>query len=139
MTSYFLPFLSLLHHLLVCFIFFALFTSWHSTSVLFSSLCFSFFFFFFKNIYFNLRLIILKYCGVFAIHWHESQLYMVPPYQNPSHFLPHPIPLGCPSALALSALFHASNLDCSSISHMVIYMFNAIFSKLKRREHFSPK
>ena len=36
---------------------------------------------------------------------------------------PHPIPLGCPSALALSALFHASNLDWSSISHMVIYMF----------------
>ena len=36
---------------------------------------------------------------------------------------PLPIPQGCPSALALSVLFHASNLDWSSISHMVIYMF----------------
>ena len=40
-----------------------------------------------------------------------------------SHLPPHPIPLGCPSALALSALFHTLNLDWSSISHMVIYMF----------------
>ena len=36
-----------------------------------------------------------------------------------------PIPLGCPSALALSALFHASNLDWSSISHMVISKITA--------------
>ena len=36
---------------------------------------------------------------------------------------PYPIPLGCPSALALSALFHASNLDWQSISHMAIYIF----------------
>ena len=36
---------------------------------------------------------------------------------------PHPIPQGCPSAPALSALFHASNLDWSSISPVVIYMF----------------
>jgi len=34
-----------------------------------------------------------------------------------------PIPQGCPSAQALSALFHASNLDWSSTSHMVIYRF----------------
>ena len=27
------------------------------------------------------------------------------------HLPPHPIPLGCPSAPALSALSHASNLD----------------------------
>ena len=40
----------------------------------------------------------------------------------PSLLPPHPIPLGCPSAPAFSALFHASNLDWSSISHMVIYM-----------------
>ena len=32
--------------------------------------------------------------------------------QTPSLLPPHPIPLGCPSALTLSALFHASNLDC---------------------------
>ena len=34
-----------------------------------------------------------------------------------------PIPQGHPSALALSALFHALNLGWSSISHMIIYMF----------------
>ena len=33
-----------------------------------------------------------------------------------------PIPLGCASAPALSALFHASNLDWSSSSHIVMYM-----------------
>ena len=36
---------------------------------------------------------------------------------------PHLIPQGCPSAMALNALLHASNLDWQSISHMVIYMF----------------
>ena len=34
--------------------------------------------------------------------------------------LSHPIPQGCPSAPALSALSHALNLDWRSISHMVI-------------------
>ena len=48
---------------------------------------------------------------------------MSPPCKLPSHLPPHPTPLGCPSAPALSALFHALNLDWSSISHMVIYMF----------------
>ena len=38
------------------------------------------------------------------------------------HLPPHPIPLGCPRALALSALLHASNLHWSSILHTVIYM-----------------
>ena len=40
-----------------------------------------------------------------------------------SHLPPHAIPLDCPHAPALSALFQAANLDWSSISHMVIYMF----------------
>ena len=38
--------------------------------------------------------------------------YMCSPHpEPPSHLPPQPIPLGCPSAPALSALFHASNLD----------------------------
>ena len=41
----------------------------------------------------------------------------------PSHLPPHPIPLGHPSAPALSILYHASNLDWQLISHMIIYMF----------------
>ena len=34
---------------------------------------------------------------------------------------PRPIPLDFPSALALSALLHALNLDCSSISPTFFY------------------
>ena len=48
----------------------------------------------------------------------QPWVYMCPPSRTPCHLPPHPIPLGC-----LSALFHASNLDRSSISHLVIYMF----------------
>ena len=44
------------------------------------------------------------------------------PHREPlSPLPPHPIPQGFPRAPALSALFHALNLDWSSISHMVIY------------------
>ena len=61
----------------------------------------------------------------FAIHRHESAMgaYVYSHPEPQSHFPPHPIPLGCPRALALSALLHAPNLYWSSISHMVIYMF----------------
>uniref|UniRef100_A0A4W2CE62 MPV17 mitochondrial inner membrane protein like 2 n=2 Tax=Bos TaxID=9903 RepID=A0A4W2CE62_BOBOX len=48
----------------------------------------------------------------------------VSPHPEPPNLLPpYPIPLGCPRALALSALLHASNLHKSSILHMVIYTF----------------
>ena len=61
----------------------------------------------------------------FAIHWHESALgvHVSPGPVRPSHLPAHPIPQGCPSTPALSALFHTLNLDWSSVSHMVIYMF----------------
>ena len=42
-----------------------------------------------------------------------------------SHLPPHPIPQGNPSAPALSALSHASNLNWRSISHMLTYMFQS--------------
>ena len=45
------------------------------------------------------------------------------PILIPSHLPPHPIPLGYPSAPALSILYHALNLDWRFISHMIIYMF----------------
>ena len=54
----------------------------------------------------------------------HPQVYMCPPHPESHHHLPpHPIPLGFPQALALSALLHASNLHWSSVSHMVIDMF----------------
>ena len=58
----------------------------------------------------------------------QPQVYMCPPARTPCHLRPHPIPLDHPSALALSALFHALNLDWSPTSHMVIHIFNAILS-----------
>ena len=74
-------------------------------------------------IYFNWRLITLQYCGGFSIHSHESATAVSPHPKTPSHLPPHPIPLGRPSAPALSALFNTLNVDWSSISHMVVYMF----------------
>ena len=41
----------------------------------------------------------------------QPQVYMCPTHpETPSHLLPHPIPLGCPRALALGALLHALKL-----------------------------
>ena len=65
-----------------------------------------------KLIYFNWRIITLKYCGIFLIHGHESAMgahvfsHSEPPLSPSS--LPHP--LGCPRAPALRILLHASNL-----------------------------
>ena len=73
---------------------------------------------------------------VFAIYWHESvtgvHVFPIP------NLCPHPIPLGCPSAPALSALFHALNLDWWSISHMVIYMFQC-YSLKSSHSHLLPQ
>ena len=66
---------------------------------------------------------------VFAIHWYESAmgLYLFPILKAPSHLPLHPIPLGHPSAPALSTLSHALNLDWWSVSYMIIYMFQCYF------------
>ena len=78
-----------------------------------------------KLIYFNWRLITLQYCGGFChtFTWICHGYTCVPHPEPPSHLPPHPIPQGHPTALALSTLLHALNLDWRSISHMVIYMF----------------
>ena len=74
---------------------------------------------------FNWRLITLQYCGGFChtLTWISHGYTCVPHPEPRSHLPPHPIPLGHPSAPALRALSHASNLDRWSVSHMVIYMF----------------
>ena len=48
----------------------------------------------------------------FAIHRYESAIgaHVSPHPEHPSHLPPHPIPLGCPRALALGALLHALRL-----------------------------
>ena len=74
----------------------------------------------------NWRLITLQYCSGFShtLTWISHRCTCVSHPEPPSHLPPLPIPQGCPSAPTLSALFHASNLDWSSISHMIIYMFH---------------
>ena len=82
--------------------------------------CFSFL------IYFNWRLITLQYFGGFChtFTWISHGCTCVPhPETTPHNLPPHPIPLGHPSAPALSTLSHASNLDWRSVSHMIGYMF----------------
>ena len=80
---------------------------------------------FFKLICFNWKLITLQYCSGF--HHTTTRIShgctCVPHPEPSSHLPPHPISQRPPSALVLSALFHTSNLDWQSISHMVIYMF----------------
>ena len=66
---------------------------------------------FFSFIFISWRLITLQYCSGFCIHWHESamDLHVFPILISPSHLPPHPIPLGLPSAPALSTcLMHHS-------------------------------
>ena len=58
-----------------------------------------------------------------TLTWIRLGCTRVPHPEPPSHLPPHPIPLGHPSAPALSILSHALNLDWWFISHMIIYMF----------------
>ena len=55
--------------------------------------------------------------------WIHHGCTRVPHPETPSHLLLHSIPLGHPSALALSILHCASNLGWWFISHMILYMF----------------
>ena len=91
----------------------------------FPTLHFTFYFFKYKFIKFSWRLITLLYCSGFAIHWHESAMdvHVFPILDPASHILPHPIPLGHPSAPAPSTQSHALKLDWRFISHMIIYIF----------------
>ena len=81
----------------------------------------------------------MQYCGGFChtLTWISHRCTCVPHSKIPSHFPPHPIPLGCPSVWTLSHLFHAWNLDRSSILPMVIYMFQC-YSLKSSHPHPSP-
>ena len=58
-----------------------------------------------------------------TLTWILHRCTCVPHPEAPSHLPPHPIPLGHSSVPAPSTLYHTSNLDWWSISHMIILMF----------------
>ena len=62
-----------------------------------------------------------RFCHTFT--WISHGYTCVSHPKPPSHFPPHPIPQGHPSASALNILSHVSNLDWWYISHMIISMF----------------
>jgi len=82
-------------------------------------------FFFISIKLFYWRIITLQYCDGFChtSTWISCAFHVSPNPETPSHLPPHLIPLGCPRALALGALLHASNLHWSSVLHIVIYIF----------------
>ena len=81
-------------------------------------------FFFQKCVYFfYLFYFTILYWFCHTLTWIHHECTCVSHPELPSHLPPHPIPLGHPSAPALSTLYHVSNLDWWFVSHMTIYMF----------------
>ena len=82
-----------------------------------------------------------KYCFIYLFYfiilywfchrltWIHHGCTCVPRPEPFSHLPPYTIPLGHPSAPALSTLSHASNLDLWFVSHMIIYMFQCHYPK----------
>ena len=63
---------------------------------------------------------------VFYIHRHESAMGVhVSPHPEPPSHPPHPSPLGCPRALALSALSILAQTHCSFIDKVIGAQQNA--------------
>ena len=62
-------------------------------------------------------------CFCHTLHESAMGVHVSPILNPPLTSLPIPSLWVCPSAPALSALFHALNLDWWSVSHMIIYMF----------------
>ena len=78
---------------------------------------------FFKKFIYLLFYFTILYWFCQILTWICHGCTCVPHPEPASHIPPHPIPLGHPSAPALSTLSHASNLDWWFISHIIIYMF----------------
>ena len=80
---------------------------------------------FFFFIYFHLCIYFLLYNIVMVFYhtltWISHRCTCAPHPEPSSHFPPHSIPLGHPSAPAPSTLYHALNLDWRFISHVIIY------------------
>ena len=84
---------------------------------------FTFFFFFQFYLFIYLFYFTILYWFCHTLTWICHGCTCVPHPEPPSHLPLHPIPLGHPSAPALSTLYHTLNLDWRFISHVIIYMF----------------
>ena len=87
--------------------------------LIFGKFFFSFIFIHFLNLFIFYFTILYWFCHTLTWIRHRCTCVLHP--EPSSHFLPHPIPLGHPSAPALSTLYHASNLDWQFISHVIMY------------------
>ena len=88
---------------------------------------------FFSFIYISWRLIIiitLRYCSGFChtLIWISHGFTCVPHPEPPSHFSPHPIPLGLPSAPALSTCLMHPTWTGDLFHNWWYTCFNAILS-----------
>ena len=79
--------------------------------------------------YFNWRLITILQWFCHTLTWIRHGCTRVPHPEPPSHLPPCTIPLGHPSAPALSTLTHVSNLDWRFASHMIIHV-SMLFSQI---------
>jgi len=86
------------------------------------------------KIYFNWRINILQYCGRFChiSTWIIIYTPVFPHPKTPIHFLPLPIPLDCPRALALGPMLHVLNLHWTSVLHIRVSM---LFSPIIPSSH----
>ena len=82
---------------------------------------FSFIFIHFLNLFIFYFTILYWFCHTLTWIRHRCTCVLHP--EPSSHLPPHRKSQGHPSAPALSTLYHASNLDRQSVSHMIIYMF----------------
>ena len=84
--------------------------------------------FFFPSVYLFIYLfyITILYCFCDTLTWICIGCTCVLHPEPLFHLPPHPIPLGHPSAPALSVLYRALNPDWRLVSHMIITCFNAI-------------
>ena len=79
----------------------------------------------FSFIFISWRLITLQYCSGFChtLTWSSDGFTCFPHPDPPSHLPVHPIPLGLPSAPALSTCLIHPNLGWWSVSPVIVYLF----------------
>ena len=85
--------------------------------------CCLFLFYFFKLFIFTLFYFIILYWFCHTLTWIHHGCTWDPKHEPLSHFPPHNIPLGHPSAPAPSMLYPASDIDWWFDSYMIVYVF----------------